>query len=642
MPKSTGVGRFNNWLENINDWNLSRSRFWGIPLPIWVSAETGAVICVGSVEELRSLCSDSVKAGHMKKNPFLDFVPGVMSADNYDFFDLHKNFVDEIILVGPSGEALYREREVIDVWFDSGAMPYAQWHYPFENKKLIDSGEFFPADFIAEGVDQTRGWFFTLHAIAVMCFDSVAFKNVISNGLVLDGGGQKMSKRLGNAVDPFKVIESHGADCVRWYMASNSQPWENLKFSVDGVVEVKQKFFSTLYNTYSFFSLYANIDGFCFKEDLVPVVSRPPIDRWIISELHSLISRANSFYDNYEPTLVARSIQSFVVDKLSNWYVRLVRRRFWRGEYDVLKISAYQTLYECLVCISKLSSPIAPFFMERLFCDLNDVTEKEPHNSVHLSFFPKHRPQLIDLVLEKKMSVVKTICSLSLSLRKQSGIRVRQPLSLITVCLDPGEELVDEFVGLIKAEVNVKRVVFSNESGGFFSRKLVVNFPVLGKKFGPMVSEITRIVGDFDKTSVSKYVDEGKIVIRVGDKKISLSGDDLLVKNKGVPGLLTAKKDSVFVVLNTDLSVDLLEEGFVREVVNVIQNKRKDLSLAVVDQVSVSVFGDKKSTEALKKHIDYVSSEVLAKNISINLSDSKTGSLVDFNNYKLYIVIQTS
>ena len=638
-PKSTGEGRFKNWLENINDWNLSRSRFWGIPLPIWKTEDDSDVICVGSVEELQFLCEKSVQAGNMNSNPLKDFNPKDMSKENYQLFDLHKNWVDKIVLTSKDGLPMYREDDVIDVWFDSGSMPYAQWHYPFENKKLIESGCFFPADFIAEGVDQTRGWFFTLHAIAVMCFNSVAFKNVISNGLVLDSFGQKMSKRLGNTINPFDIIKEHGADAVRWYMIANSQPWDNLKFNVGGVLETKQKLFSTLYNVYSFFSLYANIDGFCYKEVGISVKKRPLLDQWILSELNSLISVVEDHYENYEPTLCARAIQTFVVDKLSNWYVRLCRRRFWKGEYDSNKISAYQTLFDCLIIVSKLSSPIAPFFMDRLFSDLNGVVKNENVQSVHLASFPKINTKQINPILNKKMRITKNICSLALSLRKKEGIRVRQPLQGVTICLNQ-RDYNDVLVDLVQSEINVKEVSFSDNSSDIVEQELVVNFPVLGKKYGKKTKSIVDVVGKLGGNGVLEYEQNREINICVDGENICLGDDDLILKIKNIPGVLTAKSDDVLISLNTSLSKELLAEGFAREFINKIQNIRKEMGLLVVDKIKIIVSGDLGAIKMVMDNGQYVKEEVLAHSITPVESAPKNNILFEFNDYKMYIAVE--
>ena len=639
-PSSTGEGRFQNWLENINDWNLSRSRFWGIPLPIWKTKDGEEVLCIGSVEELKLLCDKSVRAGNMQKNPLDDFIVGDMSDDNYNNFDLHKNYVDQIILTAKSGQPMYREADVIDVWFDSGSMPYAQWHYPFENKELIDSGYFFPADFIAEGVDQTRGWFFTLHAIAVMCFDSVAFKNVISNGLVLDGEGQKMSKRLGNTIDPFDTIQKHGADALRWYMITNSQPWDNLKFDLGGVVEIKQKLFSTLHNIYSFFSLYANIDNFKYIESSIPLKKRPLLDQWVLSELNTLVELVETNYNNYEPTLVGRNIQSFVIDKLSNWYVRLCRRRFWKGDYDKGKISAYQTLYTCLITVSRIAAPLAPFFMDRLFLDLNSVSNKDKVESVHLSHFPEVKQNLINKSLEFSMGLTKEICSLALSIRKKENIRVRQPLDSITVCLNNVELEKGVLLDLIKSEVNVKSVLFSKKSEGVLKTRLVPNFSVLGKKYGKLMPEIVSAVQLFNIEDVEGFIENKRVLLVLGKKELVLGEDDLIVKIEDLPGFLTAKNDRVLVSLNTSISEDLLREGFAREFVNRVQGIRKSLGLVVTDKIHIVLFGDQKAVDIILGHQSYIEGEVLAKSIVLFDKKPKNSTPFEFNNYKMYIAIQ--
>jgi isoleucyl-tRNA synthetase len=639
-PKKTGEGRFQNWLENINDWNLSRSRFWGIPLPIWKSKSSNHVVCVGSVEELKELCGHSVKMGHMKKNPLENFIPKNMEEENYKLFDLHKNFVDKIVLCDPDGEPMFRENDVIDVWFDSGAMPFAQWHYPFENKELIDSRSFFPADFIAEGVDQTRGWFFTLHAISVMCFGEAAYKNVVSNGLVLDKNGQKMSKRIGNTIDPFKELEKHGADSIRWYMATNSQPWDNLKFDLSGVVEIKQKFFSTLHNIYSFFSLYANIDNFKYLEKTIPVKERPVLDQWILSEINHLINLVKGYYNNFEPTLAGREIQGFVVDKLSNWYVRLCRRRFWKGEYDQNKISAYQTLYDCLVVVAKIASPIAPFYMDQIYCDLNKNTNKEPCDSVHLARFPDSFLQKTNHSLLSSMRLTKEVCSLALSLRKKHSIRVRQPLSSITVCLDGEISSNDLFIDLIKSEINVKQVLFADNSNDVVERSLVVNFPVLGKKHGGLVKKIVGAINGLSQSDVNIYEKKGELDLMIGGDKLTFSGDDLEVRVKNMPGYLTAQSEGVLVTLNTHVSAELKAEGYVREFVNKVQNIRKELGFVVTNRVVLSVFGDEDALNMIKAHEQYVSEELLVESFAYTKSPPKNSFLFEFNNFKMYIGVE--
>ncbi len=638
-PKSTGEGRFQNWLENINDWNISRSRFWGIPLPIWRCQKDNSLVCIGSVQELKKACEKSVKCGNMTHNPLQEFNPEDMSEENYSLFDLHKNYVDSIVLTSEKGEPMYREKDVIDVWFDSGSMPYAQWHYPFENKDLIDSGLFFPADFIAEGVDQTRGWFFTLHAISVMCFESVAYKNVISNGLVLDNLGQKMSKRIGNTVDPFSVIAEHGADAVRWYMTTNSQPWDNLKFDIAGVVEIKQKFFSTIYNIYSFFALYANIDKFKHEEPLIELLKRPLLDQWILSELNSLVSDVLSSYENYEPTSAARLIQAFVIDKLSNWYVRLCRRRFWKGEYDETKISAYQTLYDCLTTVAKISSPIAPFFMDQLFMDLNSHTSMEKHESVHLSRFPKPNLNYTNPVLEKKMRLTKSICSLALSLRKKESIRVRQPLESLTVFLNPPLKKGDVFVDIVLSEINVKNIFFSKDKTSFVKLKAVVNFPVVGKKHGQKMKKIVSHVNQFKDLDVALFEKNKYINLNIDGEIVKLVEGDLTLRLESIPGFLTAKTQDVVISLNTQMSQELLNEGFSREFVNRIQSMRKNLGFSVMSKISVLLFGNTDAINIVLENKQYIQSEVLAVSIVQTNKKPKNNSLFEFNNYKLYIAI---
>ncbi len=510
-PKSTGEGRFGNWLANANDWNLSRSRYWGIPLPIWRTEDGQEEIIIGSVAELKSEMARAVEARVLEKDIFEDFVVGDLSEENYDTIDLHKNIVDEITLVSATGKPMKREADLIDVWFDSGSMPYAQWHYPFENKEFIDQNETFPADFIAEGVDQTRGWFYTLHAIATMVFDSVAYKNVVSNGLVLDKEGKKMSKRLGNAADPFETMNEHGADATRWYMISNANPWDNLKFDIDGIAEVKRKFFGTLYNTYSFFALYANIDEFDYSEDGIPLNERPEIDRWVLSELHSLINTVDEAYADYEPTKATRAISDFVQENLSNWYVRLCRRRFWKGDYQKDKISAYQTLYTCLEIVAKLSAPAAPFFMDRLYKDLTAVTKKDAFESVHLSDFPKYDASVVNRELESKMEMAQTISSLVLSIRQKEKIKVRQPLQkiMIPALSEKQKQEIEAVADLIKSEVNVKEIQLLDDASGILVKQIKPNFKVLGPKFGKDMKKIARAFGKLGQEDIQRIEREG-------------------------------------------------------------------------------------------------------------------------------------
>jgi isoleucyl-tRNA synthetase len=528
-PASTGTGRFGNWLANANDWNLSRSRYWGIPLPIWRTEDGKEEICVGSVKELKAEMAKAVEAGVLAKDIFEDFEVGNMSEENYAKIDLHKNIVDKIVLVSPSGQPMNRENDLIDVWFDSGSMPYAQWHYPFENKQKIDGNESFPADFIAEGVDQTRGWFYTLHAISTMVFDSVAYKNVVSNGLVLDKNGHKMSKRLGNATDPFTTLATYGADATRWYMIANANPWDNLKFDLEGIEEVKRKFFGTLYNTYSFFTLYTNIDGFSYEEPDIPLQERPELDRWILSELHTLIHKVDAFYSEYEPTRAARAISDFTQDYLSNWYVRLSRRRFWKGDYQTDKISAYQTLYTCMNTIAKLGAPIAPFFMDRLYQDLNAVTKKETSESIHLADFPVYNASFVDKGLELKMESAQTISSLVLSLRAKEKIKVRQPLQKIMIPVDSDEqkESILAVAELIKNEVNIKEIQILDDASEVLIKQIKPNFKTLGPKFGKDMRLVAAAVQKFNQEDINKIEKDKNILFDINGKNITLELADL-------------------------------------------------------------------------------------------------------------------
>ena len=590
-PASTGTGRFGNWLANANDWNLSRSRYWGIPLPIWRTEDGKEEICIGSVKELKEEMLRAVAAGVMHKDIFEDFEVGNNSEENYAKIDLHKNIVDEIVLVSPSGQPMHRESDLIDVWFDSGSMPYAQWHYPFENKQKIDGNESFPADFIAEGVDQTRGWFYTLHAIATMVFDSVAYKNVVSNGLVLDKNGHKMSKRLGNATDPFTTLATYGADATRWYMIANANPWDNLKFDLEGIEEVKRKFFGTLYNTYSFFSLYTNIDGFAYSEADISLENRPEIDRWILSELHTLIAKVDAFYEAYEPTRAARAISDFTQDHLSNWYVRLSRRRFWKGDYQTDKISAYQTLYTCMVTIAKLGAPIAPFFMDKLYQDLNSVTGKETSESIHLSDFPKSDARFIDASLERKMENAQIISSLVLSLRAKEKIKVRQPLQKIMIPVenDQQKEEILAVSDLIKHEVNIKEIQILEDASDILIKQIKPNFKVLGPKFGKEMRFIATEVQQFTKEDINKIEKQGNISIEINGKEITLEREDVEISSKDIEGWLVANEGGLTVALDVTITADLRKEGVARELVNRIQNARKDAGLEVTDKIRLTV-----------------------------------------------------
>lgn len=562
-PKSTGEGRFGNWLKNANDWNLSRSRFWGIPLPIWRNEEGTEEILVGSVEELYNEIEKSIAAGFQRENPFKGFEIGNMDEANYDLVDLHKNVVDEIILVSASGKPMKREADLIDVWFDSGAMPYAQWHYPFENKDKIEENKDFPADFIAEGVDQTRGWFYTLHAIGTLVFDKVAYKNVVSNGLVLDKNGQKMSKRLGNAADPFETLNEYGPDATRWYMISNANPWDNLKFDLEGIAEVRRKFFGTLYNTYSFFALYANIDKFAYAEAEIPLNERPEIDQWIISELNTLIKVVDEAYADYEPTKAARAISEFVSENLSNWYVRLCRRRFWKGEYAQDKIAAYQTLYTCLLTISKLGAPIAPFFMDKLYRDLTLTTRSEKFDSVHLAEFPKYVGNFVDKSLESKMQKAQTISSLVLSLRKKEMIKVRQPLQKIMIpVLDEGFRAEIEAVSdLIKAEVNVKEIVLLDDASGILVKQIKPNFKALGPRFGKDINLISIEIQQLSQEKINQLEREESLSLVIAGNSINLSLQDVEISSQDIEGWLVANSNGITVALDITISEELKEEG---------------------------------------------------------------------------------
>lgn len=618
-PKATGEGRFGNWLENANDWNLSRSRYWGIPLPIWRTDDKTEEIIIGSVEELMNEISKSINSGLMKTNPFEGFSAGDMSEENYSKVDLHKNIVDEIILISDSGKPMKRESDLIDVWFDSGSMPYAQFHYPFENKDWIDSGSKYPADFIAEGVDQTRGWFYTLHAIGTLVFDSVAYKNVVSNGLVLDKNGQKMSKRLGNAVDPFETLAAYGPDATRWYMISNAQPWENLKFDVEGVFEVQKKFFGTLYNTYSFFALYANVDNFRYEEAEVPYAQRTELDRWILSELNTLIKKVDEYYTDYEPTRAARAIQEFVIDNLSNWHVRLSRRRFWKGDYTSDKISAYQTLYTVLEKIAIISAPIAPFFMDRLYRDLNAVSQKSSLESVHLADYPMPDDSLIDSELEIRTQLAQTATSMILSLRKAAAIKVRQPLQkvIIPVLDDQMKTRLKSVAELLKQEVNVKEIeLLSNEQAAdLLVKSIKPNFKTLGPKFGSDMKSISQATAKLTNDDIVRLETDEKISLDLGNKTLDLDIEDFEISIKDIPGWTVASNGSMTVALDMTLNDELISEGLARELVNRIQNLRKDSGFELTDRIELIVKNDKELEIAINQNKDYICSETLADKI---------------------------
>ncbi|MCM8569516.1 isoleucine--tRNA ligase [Gramella jeungdoensis] len=611
-PRSTGEGRFGNWLANANDWNLSRSRYWGIPLPIWRTEDGTEVKVMGSVAELKAEMKKAVEAGFMDKDIFEDFDPEVMSEENYDKVDLHKNVVDGITLVSDSGKPMKREADLIDVWFDSGSMPYAQWHYPFENKDKVEN-KWRKADFIAEGVDQTRGWFYTLHAIATMIFDDVAYKNVVSNGLVLDKNGQKMSKRLGNAVDPFETLAVYGPDATRWYMISNANPWDNLKFDIEGIGEVQRKFFGTLYNTYSFFTLYANIDGFTYSEKDVALEERPEIDRWILSELHTLIEKVDKFYADYEPTRATRAISEFVQENLSNWFVRLSRRRFWKGDYEQDKISAYQTLYTCLETVAKLGAPIAPFYMDRLFIDLNAATGKDKSESVHTADFPVYEPGFVDKSLERKMEKAQTISSLVLSLRKKEMIKVRQPLRrvMIPVLDEEQKKEVQAVEDLIKSEVNVKEIELIDDASGLLKKQIKPNFRVLGPRFGKDIKLIISKINKFGPEEISKIEREGSIEVEINKNLVNLSLDEVEITSQDIEGWLVASSGNLTVALDVSISPELKKEGVARELVNRIQNLRKDSGYEVTDTIDVTLQKDGIVEDAVNDNITYIKNETL-------------------------------
>lgn len=640
-PEHTGTGRFGNWLENLNDWNLSRSRFWGTPLPIWVSEEDNEAICIGSVEQLYDEMEKSVKAGIMKSNPFKDkgFVPGDFSKENYDLIDLHRPFVDQIVLVSSKGHPMKRETDLIDVWFDSGSMPYAQIHYPFENADLVNEGKAFPADFISEGVDQTRGWFFTLHAIGTMIFNSVAFKNVISTGLVLDAKGNKMSKRLGNAVDPFETIEKYGADALRFYMMTNSQPWDNLKFDVNGVDELRRKFFGTLYNTYSFFALYANVDGFDCSQEEVPVSERPEIDRWIISELNTLVKGVDESLADYEPTKAGRMIDTFVNDHLSNWYVRLNRKRFWGKDMDADKRSAYQTLYTCLETVAKLLAPFAPFYADRLYLDLVTATGRDNVTSVHLTKFPVADESLIDKELEARMGLVaQKITSMVLALRRKADIKVRQPLQCIMIPAtdDVQRARIEAVSNIILNEVNVKQLQFA-EGESLLVKKVKCNFRVMGKKYGKLMKGVAAKMAGLSQEEIAKLEKEGLLAIDVEGQQITVDAADLEIISEDIPGWLVANEGNITVALEVELNDELINEGMARELVNRVQNLRKETGLEITDRIKVTVAPSETLEKALDAFGEYVKTQVLADSITFAEND---GKLVAFDEFELNIKVE--
>ena len=665
-PKATGEGRFGNWLKNANDWNLSRSRYWGVPLPIWRNEEGTEEILIGSVAELYQEIEKAIAAGFMTENPYKGFEIGNMTEENYNLVDLHKNVVDEIVLVSVSGKPMKRETDLIDVWFDSGAMPYAQWHYPFENKELIDGvspsddschaelvsaseenlkpvqvdKRMFPADFIAEGVDQTRGWFYTLHAISTLVFDKIAYKNVVSNGLVLDKNGQKMSKRLGNAADPFETLAEYGPDTTRWYMISNANPWDNLKFDLEGIAEVRRKFFGTLYNTYSFFVLYANIDGFTYSEAEVPLAERPEIDRWILSELHTLIQVVDAAYADYEPTRATRAISDFVQENLSNWYVRLCRRRFWKGDYAQDKIAAYQTLYTCLETVAKLAAPVAPFFMDRLYKDLNANTNKEKFESIHLSIFPVSVENFVDKSLESRMQKAQTISSLVLSLRKKEMIKVRQPLQrvMIPVLDETFKAEILAIEDLIKAEVNVKEIALLEDASGVLVKQIKPNFKALGPRFGKDMGLIAKEIQAFSQEQINELDKLGELTISVSEKSITLTVEDVEISSQDIPGWLVANSNGITVALDITISEALRKEGIARELVNRIQNIRKDSGFEVTDKIKVQILKNDSIEQAVIANESYIKSETLTKEL-IFVSEITNGTEIEFDELKTTIII---
>ncbi|MBF0596560.1 isoleucine--tRNA ligase [Faecalibacter rhinopitheci] len=641
-PKATGEGRFGNWLENANDWNLSRSRYWGIPLPIWRTEDGDEVTVVGSVEELVAEIEKAITAGVMTSNPFEGFEVGNMSETNYDLIDLHKNVVDEVILVSASGKPMKRESDLIDVWFDSGAMPYAQVHYPFENKELIDNGTMYPADFIAEGVDQTRGWFYTLHAIGTLVFDSKAYKNVVSNGLVLDKNGQKMSKRLGNAVDPFETLATYGPDATRWYMIANAQPWENLKFDLAGVDEVRRKLFGTLYNTYSFFALYANVDGFTYAEEEIPVEERAELDQWILSELNTLTKKVDTYLAEYEPTKAARAIQEFVIDNLSNWHIRLSRRRFWKGEYSKDKISAYQTLYTVLETVAILGSPIAPFFMDRLYKDLNAATGKNAAKSVHLALFPTVDETLIKADLEEQTHLAQMATSMILSLRKLSDMKVRQPLQkvIIPVLNDSMKQKLESITELLKQEVNVKEIqlLTNEEASNLLVKSIKPNFKTLGPKFGKEMKAISAATAQLSNDEIVKLEAEGKIDLVIDNKTYTLEVEDFEITTKDIPGWTVSSNSTLTVALDLQLSDELVNEGIARELVNRVQNLRKETGLEVTDKIKLQIKNDEPIVKAVESNKEYICSETLTVELEI-LDTVKDGIEVEINGISTMITV---
>ena len=639
-PESTGTGRFGKWLENLNDWNLSRSRYWGTPLPIWRTEDNSEEICIGSVEELYNEIEKSVAAGFMKSNPYKDkgFVPGEYNGENYDKIDLHRPYVDDIILVSKDGKPMKREADLIDVWFDSGAMPYA--HYPFENKELLDSHQVYPADFIAEGVDQTRGWFFTLHAIASMVFDTISYKAVISNGLVLDKNGNKMSKRLGNGVDPFSTIEKYGSDPLRWYMITNSSPWDNLKFDVDGIEEVRRKFFGTLYNTYSFFSLYANVDGFEYKEADVPMAERPEIDRWILSVLNTLVKEVDTCYSEYEPTKAGRLISDFVNDNLSNWYVRLNRKRFWGGEFTQDKLSAYQTLYTCLETVAKLMSPIAPFYADKLYMDLVTATGRDNVVSVHLAKFPEYNEEMIDRELEARMQMAQDVTSMVLALRRKVNIKVRQPLQCIMIPVVDEEQRahIEAVKALIMSEVNVKDIKFVDGAAGVLVKKVKCDFKKMGPKFGKQMKAVAAAVAEMSQEAIAELEKNGSYTLQLDGTDVLVEATDVEIFSEDIPGWLVANEGKLTVALDVTVTEELRREGIARELVNRIQNIRKSSGLEITDKIKITLSKNQQTDDAVNEYKDYICNQVLGTSLTLT-DEVENGTELNFDDFSLYVSV---
>lgn len=642
-PQATGSGRFGKWLENLQDWNLSRSRYWGTPLPIWRTEDGSEEICIGSVEELYNEIEKSIAAGYMKENPYKvkGFVPGEYTEENYNKIDLHRPYVDEIVLVSQKGKPMHRESDLIDVWFDSGAMPYAQIHYPFENKEAFDAREVYPADFIAEGVDQTRGWFFTLHAIAAMVFDSVSYKTVVSNGLVLDKFGNKMSKRHGNAVDPFATIEKYGSDPLRWYMITNASPWDNLKFDMEGIEEVRRKFFGTLYNTYSFFALYANVDGFTGKEPIIPIAERPEIDRWIISQLNTLVKDVDNDYASYEPTRAGRAISDFVNDNLSNWYVRLNRKRFWGGEMDDNKLAAYQTLYTCLVTITQLMAPIAPFYSDKMYKDLI-ATTGEGAASVHLSDFPASNEECIDKELEERMHIAQDITSMVLALRRKVNIKVRQPLSMLMIPVvdEQQKQHIAAMKNLILTEVNVKELKFVDNAAGILVKRVKPDFKKLGPRYGKIMKQLANAIAGMSQEDIAMYERDGSYTFEIDGTKATVGIEDAEILSEDIPGWLVANEGRLTVALDITLTEELQREGYARELVNRIQNIRKLSEYEITDKIRITIAPNPVLDNVVKEYGEYISRQTLADSIAIGNVSGENVTELDLDTFKVNIHIE--